>query len=58
MHSQFRRARYTAQETYLVSFLEMSEVVEYDKEIHEIWTYGIHTPQTAIRLRARRESSH
>jgi hypothetical protein len=36
----------------------MSEVVDYDKEIDEIWTYDIHTPWTAIRLKARREPSH
>jgi hypothetical protein len=51
VHSQFRRARYTAQGTYLVSFLEMNEVVEYDKDFNEIWTYDIHTPWAAIRLK-------
>jgi len=30
VHGQFRRVRYTAQGTYLVPFLSMDKVVEYD----------------------------
>jgi len=51
VHSQFRRVRYTAQGTYLVSFLELHEVVEFDKDFNEIWTYDIHTPWAAVRLK-------
>jgi hypothetical protein len=51
VHGQFRRVRYTAQGTYLVSFLEMSQVVEYDKNFKEVWRYDIKTPWAAIRLK-------
>ena len=51
VHAQFRRVRYTAQGTYLVPFLEMNRVVEYDKDFREIWSYDIATPWAAIRLR-------
>jgi hypothetical protein len=51
IHGQFRRVRYTAQGTYLVSFLEMDRVVEYDKNFKEIWTYDIKSPWAALRLK-------
>lgn len=51
VHGEFRRARYTAQGTYLVPFLEMDKVVEYDKDFNEIWQYNIATPWAAIRLK-------
>jgi hypothetical protein len=51
IHAQFRRVRYTAQGTYLVPFLELGRVVEYDKEFNEIWRYNIKTPWAAIRLK-------
>jgi hypothetical protein len=51
VHGQFRRVRYTAQGTYLASFLEMDRVVEYDKDFKEIWTYEIKSPWAAIRLK-------
>lgn len=50
VHAQFRRVRYTAQGTYLLPFLEMNRVVEYDKNFHEIWSYDIPKPWAAIRL--------
>lgn len=50
VHAEFRRVRYTAQGTYLVSFLEMNQVVEYNKDFVEIWKYKIPTPWAAIRL--------
>src|SRR5580658_5558849 len=34
VHPQFRRVRYTAQGTYLVPFLNMGKVVEYDKDFN------------------------
>jgi Mala s 1-like protein len=51
VHAQFRRVRYTAQGTYLVPFLTMHRVVEYDKAFNEIWSYDIPTPWAAIRLK-------
>jgi len=51
VHPQFRRVRYTAQGTYLVPFLNMSNVVEYDKNFNEIWSYPIRSPWAAIRLK-------
>jgi hypothetical protein len=43
--------RNTAQGTYLVPFLQMNQVVEYDKDFKEIWRYEIPTPWAAIRLK-------
>jgi hypothetical protein len=51
VHAQFRRVRYTAQGTYLIPFLEMDKVVEYDKNFREIWKYEIKSPWAAIRLK-------
>jgi hypothetical protein len=51
IHPQFRRVRYTAQGTYLVPFLNMGKVVEYDTNFNEIWTYTIKSPWAAIRLK-------
>jgi hypothetical protein len=51
VHAQFRRVRYTAQGTYLVPFLQMNQVVEYDKNFKEIWRHEISTPWAAIRLK-------
>jgi hypothetical protein len=50
VHAQFRRTRYTARGTYLVPFLEMGRVVEYDKNFKEIWKYEIASPWAAVRL--------
>lgn len=51
IHGQFRRARVTAQGTYLIPFLGLSRVVEYDKNFKEVWKYNINTPWAAIRLK-------
>jgi hypothetical protein len=51
IHAQFRRVRYTDQGTYLVPFLELGRVVEYDRNFKEIWRYEIKTPWAAIRLK-------
>ncbi len=51
VHGQFRRVRYTARGTYLVSFLEMDQVVEYDKNFKEVWNYEIKSPWAAVRLK-------
>jgi len=50
VHPQFRRARMTAKGTYLLPFLRMHRVAEYDKHFHEIWSCEIPTPWSAIRL--------
>ena len=51
VHAQFRRARVTAQGTYLLPCLQTHRVVEYDKNFHEIWSYPMRTPWAAIRLK-------
>ena len=59
VHPQFRRVRYTAKGTYLVPFLNMHQVIEYDKNFHPIWTFGTNdlpagtkfSPWAAIRLK-------
>ena len=51
VHPQFRRARVTAQGTYLLPFLQMTRVAEFDRDFHETWSYEIPTPWDAIRLR-------
>ena len=58
IHGQFRRARYTAQGTYLLPFLNMGVVVEYDKDFREIWRYTIPKPWAAIRLKNGKHSHH
>jgi len=51
IHGQFRRARYTAQGTYLLSYLSLAKVVEYDKDFNRVWSYPIRSPWAAIRLK-------
>jgi hypothetical protein len=51
VHGQFRRVRYTAKGTYLVPFLTMNQVIEYDRNFKEIWKYEIASPWAAIRLK-------
>ena len=54
VHPQFRRVRYTADGHYLVPMLGMGTngmVVEYDKDFKEVWSYKIHTPWAAVRLK-------
>ncbi len=51
VHAQFRRARVTAQGTYLIPYLLLGRVVEYDKDFKEIWRYNITTPWAALRLK-------
>ncbi len=51
VHAQFRRIRMTAGGTYLLPFLRMNRVTEFDKAFNPIWTYDIPTPWAAIRLR-------
>ncbi len=51
IHGQYRRARVTAQGTYLVAVFGQNYVVEYDKNFKEIWRYEIKSPWAAIRLK-------
>jgi len=51
IHAQFRRVRYLANGHYLVPFLEMGRVVEYDKDFNEVWSYNIKSPWAAVRLK-------
>ncbi|MBW8780615.1 MAG: hypothetical protein JF599_01830 [Verrucomicrobia bacterium] len=51
IHGQFRRARYTAQGTYLLSYMIQNKVVELDKDFKEVWSYPIPSPWAAIRLK-------
>ena len=51
IHGQFRRARNTAQGTYLLSYLSESNVVEFDKNFNRVWSYQIKSPWAAIRLK-------
>ncbi|HMB96496.1 MAG TPA: hypothetical protein VKK61_10695 [Tepidisphaeraceae bacterium] len=51
VHAQFRRARITAAGTYLVPFLTMNQVIEYDREFKEVWKYDVKSPWAAIRLK-------
>ncbi len=51
VHAQFRRVRLTAQGTYLIPFLKMNQVVEYDKNFNEVWKIDVQSPWAAIRLK-------
>ena len=51
IHGQYRRARVTAQGTYLLAVFGMGYVVELDKDFKEIWRYDIKSPWAAIRLK-------
>lgn len=51
VHAQFRRVRYTAQGTYLVPFLTLGQVAEYDHNFNEVWRYEIKSPWAAVRLK-------
>jgi len=51
VHGQYRRARYTAQGTYLLAALTMNQVFEFDKHWHAVWSYKVRSPWAAIRLK-------
>ena len=50
VHGQTRRMRVTASGTYLIPWLGLGKVVEYDTDFKEIWSYSIPSPWAAIRL--------
>ncbi len=51
IHGEFRRARCTAQGTWLVSYLSAGSVVEYDQDFKAVWSYKIKSPWAALRLK-------
>lgn len=51
VHGQNRRFRLTAQNTYLVPYLSLNKVVEFDRDFNELWSYEIDKPWAAIRLK-------
>jgi hypothetical protein len=51
IHGQYRRARVTAQGTYLVSVFGLGYVAEYGKDFKEIWRYKCRQPWSALRLK-------
>jgi hypothetical protein len=50
VHTQFRRIRMTANGTYLLAYLKLNKVVEYDRDFKEVWSYEITNPWAATRL--------
>ncbi|MES2920617.1 MAG: hypothetical protein V4819_03675 [Verrucomicrobiota bacterium] len=51
IHPHCRRARVTAVGTYLIAFLNLGYVAEFDKDFKEIWRYKSTKPWAAIRLK-------
>jgi outer membrane protein assembly factor BamB len=51
IHGQYRRARVTAQGTYLLAVFGQGYVVELDKDFKEIWRYTVKMPWAALRLK-------
>ncbi len=51
IHGQYRRARVTADGTYLIATFGLGYVVEYDKNFKEIWRYTCKLPWSALRLK-------
>jgi hypothetical protein len=50
VHPQFRRVRMTAAGTYLLPFLKMNQVIEYDQNFNAVWTFQVNNPWAAVRL--------
>lgn len=50
VHGHFRRFRMTERQTFLVPYLSLNKVVEFDRDFHEIWRYAIDQPWAAVRL--------
>lgn len=51
IHGQYRRARITAQGTYLISVFGLGYVAEYDKNFNEIWRVNCKLPWSSLRLK-------
>ena len=50
VHPEFRRVRYTPQGTYLCPFLNMHQVIEYDKNFNVVWTFTTNDVPPDVRL--------
>ena len=50
VHTQFRHVRLTKEGTWLVNFLNLNKVVEYDKDWKELLTIQIKSPWASLRL--------
>lgn len=50
VHGQMRRMRMTGTGSYLVAFMGLGKVVEYDKDFKVIWTYKTPRPWSVARL--------
>ena len=51
VHTQFRRIRLTHDGHFLLPYLEMGKVVEYDKEFNIVWECRSERPWSAFKLR-------
>ncbi len=51
VHGQNRRLRITDKGTFLIPFLSLHKVVEYDRDLNIIWSYNIKSPWAAVRLK-------
>jgi len=50
VHGQIRNARFTSAGTYLIPYLELNKVVEYDKDWKPIFTVEAKAPWSALRV--------
>ncbi len=50
VHTQFRRIRLTADNTFILPYLAMGKVVEYDMDFNEIWSVKSERPWSAFKL--------
>lgn len=50
IHSQFRRGRMTKEGNFLLPYLDMHKVVEYDKDFNVVWQFNTERPWCATRL--------
>lgn len=51
VHGQLRRARITPEGTYLIAYLNLGKVVEYDRDWREIWSVPARSVFSAVRLK-------
>ena len=50
VHTQFRRIRMTAEGTFILPYLELGKVIEYDRDFHPLWEVGSTRPWSAQKL--------
>lgn len=51
VHGHFRRFRMTDRKTFLVPYLSLNKVIEYDMDFNPVWRYAIDQPWAAVRLK-------